>query len=441
LIKTIKKIEFNDDFIRHGIWMFFAASVGSLLNLVYQLYMVRHLAPVDYGVLNSLVGLLLIISVPAGTLQTAITKFVSTFYAHRQWKKIKIFLLKLAKVVFFFGLAFFFIIVLGSGYIASFLQIPSFLPVIIIGLLLFLSVILPLSLGGLQGLQMFRWFGLSMITSGGLKVAMGILLVSLGFRVMGALSAYIAASVTMFFLSFGPLKSFISGKCKLSDVSFGTAPSGTYSEEINFGEIYKYFLPVAVTFLCFMALVNGDVILVKHFFSPLEAGYFSIAQMAGKIILFLPGAITVVMFPKASHLHAQGKNTRPILKKSLVIAGVLCGGAALICIIFPSLVIKILSGKEYMESISLVRLFAISMTFFALLYTLLFYQLSIHRLNFIYPLISLTLLQLILIILFHRSLAQVLYILCGNSILLFMVTLWKAIRPKNKFFEGKVGKS
>ncbi len=419
----LKRFKLTDDFIRHGSWMFLATSIGSLFNLSYQLYMVRHLTPVDYGILNSLLALLLVISVPAGTFQATITKYIASFHAHNHWGKIKFFLFKFAKIVSVFGFVFFLIFTLGSKYISSFLQIPSSAPVLIIAVLLLLSVILPLTLGGLQGLQMFGWMGLNMIMSGGVKLTMGVILVSLGFKVMGALSAYILASVAMVFLSFFPLKRFILKNLKISVVSIETTNPGNSLDKIDYTEVYKYFLPVAITLLCFMALVNGDIILVKHFFSPLEAGYYSIAQMAGKIILFLPGAITIVMFPKASNLHAHGKDTWSILKKSLLMAGFLCGGASLVCILFPSLTIKLLSGKEYIESISLVWLFALSMTFFALLYTILFYQLSIHRFNFIYPLIFFTVLQTILIVLFHQSLSQVLYILCGNSLLLFGINL------------------
>jgi len=419
----IKRLKLTDNLIRQGGWIFFAVSLGSLFNLLYQWYMVRNLTKVDFGILDSLLALLLYISVPTGTLQTAITKFTSSFHGLNQWNKIKIFLSRFGKMVFLFGLAFFLIIALGSGYISSFLQIPSAAPVVIIGVLVLLSLMLPLTLGGLQGLQIFGWFGLNGIVGTGLKLIMGIIFVSLGFGVMGALGAYILASLTMILLSFVPLRRFILEKSKLSADSIGAANPGDSSEEINFVEIYKYFLPVAITLLCFINLINVDIILVKHFFPPIEAGYYAVARMVGKVILFLPAPITIVMFPKVSNLHAQGKNTLPILKKSLVIVGFLCGIAALLCIIFPSLIIRLLSREECLQSVNLVWLFALAMPFFALIYTILFYQLSIHRFNFVYPLIFFTILQTILIVLFHQTLSQVLYILCGISALLFTINL------------------
>lgn len=422
-MQFLKKIRRGDELLKHISWVFVATSLGSVFSLFYQLYMVRNLTPIEYGVLNSLVGLLMIISVPTGTLQTAITKFISTFHARHQWGKIRTFLFMLTKKVSIFGLIFFIIITLSSKRIASFLQMTEIAPVVAVGVIMLVTIIVPLTLGGLQGLQLFQSFGLSVVISGGLKLIMGIVLVSLGFKVMGALTAYIISSIAMFFLSFFPLKRYVARERKLSAVSVANN-NNDESGKVEFKELYKYFIPVTIVLLCFMGLVNGDIILVKHFFSPLEAGFYSIAQMAGKIILFLPGAVTIVMFPKVSNLYAQKKSTLHVLKKSLVITGLLCGGASLFCILYPSFIIRILSGGEYSESIALVWLFSIAMLFFALAYNLVFYQLSIHRKNFIYPLVFFAVLQTVLFIIFHQTLSQVLYILCGIAVLLFITNLW-----------------
>lgn len=412
------------ELIRHGSLMFFTATVGSVFNMLYQLYMVRNLNPVDYGTLNSLLALLLIISVPIGTIQTAITKFCSSFHAHNQWHKIKVFLFGFINKVLFFGIIFFLIIILLRKNISSFFQITTSSHIIIVGLLMLVSTMLPIGLGGLQGLQMFGWLGFNGVISSGLKLVLGIFLVSLGFKVIGALGAFLFANITTLILSIVPLGRFITNKTRLSiDLS-----NVDLQNKINFSEVYKYFISVTVTTLCFMSLINGDIILVKHFFTPIEAGYYSVAQMVGKIIIFLPMSIIMVMFPKASNLHTQNKDTLPLLKNTLGIVGLLCFVGSLVCILYPSVIIKLLSGKEYVECINLARLFAISMTFFALMYTLLFYQLSINRSGFIYPLIFFTVLQNILIILFHKDLSQVLYILCATAILLCAINLKMSFR-------------
>lgn len=419
----------SDNLIKHGSQMFLAVTIFNILSLLYQLYMVRNLNPINYGVLNSLFSVLMIVSIPSGTVQTVVTKFISTFYANNHHERINLLLLSFAKKTSVFGLIIFLILILGSRSISSFLQITSPLLIVILGAITFLSIMLPLAQGGLQGLQKFGYLGLTMITNGCLKLLLGIIFVSIGFGVTGAMSALAISTFIALLLSFIMLASVLPKPLVLTSDSSQDKQNNTASE-MNFPDIYRYFYATASVFLCYMLLTNIDVLLVKHYFSPLEAGYYSIAQMAGKIILFLPVAITLVMFPKTSELHSQSKATSHLLKKCLLYVAALCGTAVLICFLFPGLVIRLLSGQEHLQCIPLVRIFSVTMVFFALTYTLLFYQLSIHRLGFIYSLVLLTVLQVIMITLFHQSLSQVLYIMCGNAMLLFLINAYLAFKQK-----------
>ena len=428
----------NAELVKQEGLMFLAVTIFNILNLLYQLYMVRNLSPINYGVLNSLFSILVIVSIPSGTLQTVVAKFTSTFYAINHHEKINLLLRSFVKKTSVFGLVIFLTLIFGSRGISSFLQIASPLLIVILGVITFFSIILPLTQGGLQGLQRFGCLGLTMITNGSLKLLLGIIFVSVGFGVIGAMSALAISTFIALVLSFIMLASVLPGPLVLIPESPQTKSNGP-EPEMNFSEIYRYCYAVATVFLCFMLLTNIDVVLVKHFFKPLEAGYYSIAQMVGKIILFLPIAITMVMFPKTSELHAQAKATSHILKKSLLYVGALCGTAALICLLFPGLIIRLLSGEEHLHCIPLARIFSVTMVFFALVYVFLFYHLSIHRLGFIYSLVLLTVLQVLLIILFHQSLSQVLYIMCGNAMLLFLINAYLAFKRQEFNVASGVG--
>jgi O-antigen/teichoic acid export membrane protein len=380
----------------------------------------------------------MIVSVPSGTLQTVVTKFTSTFYAINHHERINLLLRSFVKKTSVFGLVIFLILIFGSRGISSFLQIASPLLIVILAVITFFSIILPLTQGGLQGLQRFGYLGLIMITNGSLKLLLGIIFVSIGFGVIGAMSALAISTFIALLLSFIMLASVLPRPLALIPKSL-QLKSNSLDPEMNLSGIYRYFYAVATVFLCFMVLTNIDVVLVKHYFKPLEAGYYSIAQMVGKIILLLPIAITLVMFPKTSELHAQAKATSHLLKKSLLYVGALCGTAALICLLFPGMIIRLLSGEEHLPCIPLARIFSVTMVFFALVYVLLFYHLSIHRLGFIYSLVLLTVIQILAIILFHQSLSQVLYIMCGNAVLLFLINVYLAFKRKEFHVASCVG--
>jgi len=227
----------------------------------------------------------MIVSVPSGTLQTVVTKFTSTFYAINHHERIKLLLRSFVKKASVFGLVIFLILIFGSRGISSFLQIPSPLLIVILGVITFFSIILPLTQGGLQGLQRFGCLGLIMIANGSLKLLLGIVFVSIGFGVIGAMSALAISIFITLLLSFIMLASILTKPLALIPESL-QSKSNNPDPEMNFSGIYRYFCAVATALLCFMILTNIDVVLVKHFFKPLEAGYYSVAQMVGKIILF-----------------------------------------------------------------------------------------------------------------------------------------------------------
>lgn len=394
------------EFVRQTILMFIGISLFNLFNLLYNLFMVRYLPPIDYGHLNSLLALFMVISVPANTVQTAITRFISLLQVQGEHDQVKVLLRHFLIVMSIIAFLFFFTIFLASHLISSFLQISSNMLVILLGISLMFAMVNPVPWGGLQGLQRFGSLILNLITNGGLKLVLGIIFIFLGFRLLGAMGAIAIAYCITCILSLFMLRYYLHK----------TGPSTHQGQDIvggdrpYFAEIYYYFFPVGITLLCFMLLTNIDLILVKHFFSPIEAGYYSIAQIAGKIILFLPLPIVMVMFPKLSALRAksQNKEALSILGQSLTMASLLCVAAAALCFFSPAFIIRVISGGVYRECIPLVGIFSLNMTFFSISFILFYYQLSTEARSFLYPLCCLTLIQTGLILFFHKTLMQVL---------------------------------
>jgi hypothetical protein len=116
----------------------------------------------------------------------------------------------------------------------------------------------------------------------------------------------------------------------------------------------------------------------------------------------------------------------------LMIATILCGVAVLIGLLFPSAIIEALSGKIYVESISLVKWFCLNMTFLSLTWISLNYHLTTQRRGFIFPLLCLTLVQIGLILLFHKTLTQVLFVVGIIAVCLLGINLFLAYFPTQK---------
>ncbi|MDD4895039.1 MAG: oligosaccharide flippase family protein, partial [Candidatus Omnitrophica bacterium] len=383
------------------------------------LLLAHNLSSIDFAGFSSLLAIFTLISSPLTTLQTAIAKYTAEFNAHNQAQKIQALLASLIRKTLFLGGITFIIFYFLSPYIINILKISSVSSGYILALLIAFCWITPILTGSLQGLELFKWLVSQSLISGAAKLIFAFIFIKLGFNIAGALGAFLVSGLIGIIIAIPPLKNLLSFK--------------PIKDGIKLKEFFLFLGPVAASSFCFIALVSVDMILVKYFFKPIDAGFYSLAQILGKIFLFLPGAIAVVMFPKTAGLKARNMNTGSTLNRSLLYAFILCIIVNLGYNIFPSLTLRILTGKVFDESIMLGRLFGISMSFFALLFILINYFLSIKDLRFIKYMILSVLLESFAIILLHRTLIDVQLILCINSVLLFLACSFLAYKKRGVF--------
>jgi O-antigen/teichoic acid export membrane protein len=371
--------------------------------------MARMLGPAEFSLFASLISIFLILSSLISTIQTVTTKYVSNYFAEKDYKSVSNFFFDSFKKISLICLIVFLFFILASKQIALYLNTVSPIPVIILGSMVFISIFVSLSRGTLQGIQNFFHLSLNLVIDAILRLVIGILFVYLGFKTSGAIGSSSISGFLAILISFIPLNFIFKNRNKVKD--------------INFFEVYKYSIPVLIASVCFFILISFDLVLVKHFFNEINAGQYSAAATMGKIVIFIPGAIGLVMFPKVAEYHKKGLSSIDILKKSLLITLILCGGVTICYFLFPKFLIRIMFGKVYESSAYLIKFFGIAMTFFALNNILILYNLSIEKFKFIFPTIFFTILQIIFIYFFHGSLIQVILVLLFNSIILFIVNL------------------
>lgn len=415
MLERLKNI---DHFTRNVILVFVGSFLANFSALLYQLLIAHKLTPADFAAFNSLLAIFSIISAPLATIQLPVARFCAEFNARNQPDSVRLFLSDLFKKVLVLSVATLFVFWLISINLLRTLKIPSLASGYILAFMLASTWLIPVLAGGVQGLEFFSWLTASVLASGILKLALAFVFIVLGYKIAGALGAFLLSNLAAIGIYYYPLRNLIS---------FGAA-----KERIDYKEMFAFLFPVAIAQFCFLTLVSTDLILVKYYFNPEDSGIYSLAQMVGKIFLFLPQAIGIVMFPKTSGLNAQNKDTLHILKESLLYVSGLCISAVLLYNLFPAFILKVLTGKVYSESIFLGRMFSVSMSFFTLLYILFTYFLSIKDLRFLKYLTLFTVLQCLGIILFHNNLFQVQLVLCLNAIVLFLIHLCLVVSLKRR---------
>jgi len=415
MIKIIKKF---DAFSRNIALVFCGSTIINIFNLIYQLLIAHKLTPADFAGFNSLLSIFMLLASPLITLQTVMAKYTSEFNARKEWDKLRGLLSGVLKRISLPMVLTFLVLFFFSPVLLQRMKIQSSWSGHILALLLILAWATPVFTGALQGMESFKWLTSTSIIGGMLKLILTLAFIRLGFGITGAMGAFFLSCLATFFIALFPLRRFLSGASKEAG--------------IDFAKFFLYLLPVACASFCLIALVNLDMIMVKYYFPPQDSGIYSLAQMVGKIFLFLPAAISVVMLPRTSGLNARNIDTKFILKRSLLYATALCLAAFFVYNVFPSLVLELLTGKIFPESIMLGRFFSVSMSFFTLLFITVTYFLSINDLRFLKYLIALTGLEFFAIALFHRSLLEIQVILCVNSCILLLVHLGLLIKSPAK---------
>ncbi|TBR18469.1 hypothetical protein EPO66_01430, partial [bacterium] len=348
-----------DKFTKNIILVFAGTFFGSFLNLLYQLIIAHRLSPIDFASFNSLLAIFMMISAPIGTLQSAVAKYSSEFAARNEVKKTEVLLSCLLEKVFLLAVATFILSYFILGLVINKLDIHSSVSVFILSLMLAACWILPVFSGVMQGLELFKWLIFVAIAGGILKLTLTFVFLNLGFNVSGALAAFLLSISAMLLFAFIPLRKMVNFKI--------------VNDCIKLNEVFIYLFPVMLSNFCYLNMVSFDMVLVKYFFSSESSGIYALSQMLGKIFLFLPGAISIVLFPRVSYLNARNSDTSATLKLSLVYGLILSAIAILVYNLFPGFILKVLTGKAPIEAIALGRIFSVSMSLFALLYIFISY--------------------------------------------------------------------
>ncbi|RLB04106.1 MAG: hypothetical protein DRG83_05570 [Deltaproteobacteria bacterium] len=174
-------------------------------------------------------------------------------------------------------------------------------------------------------------------------------------------------------------------------------------------KIGSYSAYTLLAFLFLTLLYNLDVLLVKCFFTDLEAGYYMAAATIARMVFFGSTAIAGAMFPKVAAWNeaGNGDTARELLRDALLYTGVLAGLGAFFLNTFPRFAVSLLFGGAYIESAHLVGPLSIAMLFLSLSYVLSLYELALGARKFLYALMVGCLIQSTGIVIFHGRLGQV----------------------------------
>jgi O-antigen/teichoic acid export membrane protein len=408
------------DTLQQGVILFGATTAVSLLNYLFHVVQSRMLGPRDYATLAVMLSLFNTFSAPVSTLQALLADYIARFRARGELDKASHFSRTALKWLALASLPIGGLVVLFARPLASYLQIASITPVLILATALLPTLLNPALNGILQGLERFWILGLVLFVGALARLVAGVVLVWLGWGPSGGITAFTIAGVAGVAVGI------------LSIWKLLRQPGAAH--RLTGAEVSRYGGNVLVSGVLFTAMLNLDVVLVKHYFDPVSAGYYAAAATAGKMVFFIPSAIGTLMFPRVSAQLAAGGDGKRILRVSLLITLGLCAGMSAALFFLPGPITNMLFGSAYALSAALVGEYSIIMTLFALANLLMLYYLSAHDGRFAFVLGVSILLELGGVGLFHQTLPQVITVVgaCIGAVVLFSEIWLRGLWGQNK---------
>ena len=370
----------------------------------------------NYGGFNSLLSLGAIVSAPVSIIHIVFSRFIVKLSVSGLGQVKKLLMVCFKGIVLTSG-SLFCLGLISLSWLQGYLHLQDPLPLLFMLGFVCTGLLYPLLSAMLEGLHRFTFFGFGTVTYSVIRFLGALVFVALlGLGVNGAFLAIICSALVATTYGFWGLKDLF--KVEPKDL-----PPGL------FGEMGRYSLPVIISSAMIIILVNLDIVLVRHYNTPDEAGLYSVASVLGRVSFVLPATLLTVLFPTAAKAHAAGKEQRHILWVSFGLTALFGGGIALVFFIFPEQLISLLFGNRYLEAAPLLQVISIAMALLASVNVIFSYQLARSEYSYLWVLTGGATFMLGSILFYHDSAMTIAKILLvSTGIILIGTVLLYAFR-------------
>lgn len=368
-----------------------ASAVNYLSNLVFS----RVLSPASFGDLTALLALSVVVAIPTAAAQTVIAERVATYSAAGRPDIVRYLVRHALAHVLTIAVAVGALYSLTIPLVVELLNLQAVGPALALAPLIVMSFLLPAFLAVLQGLKRFVAYGLVFLAVAVARIAFGVPTALAGGGAGGALAGQALGIGVVLLVGAVLLRQHASPRGR------GAATSGARRKPDTRA------VAASASFVFFALVSNLDLLLAKLFLAPAEAGVYAALATLGKIVIFLPGAIAVVMVPSAASIHSDLAARARLLRRSALLVLVTTLLVSVPCAVAPGFVVETMFGPEYAAAASGVVPMVIAGTGLSVLNLLVVYSVAIQDRRWIVVLVLGVLVQVAGISAFHASPAQV----------------------------------
>jgi O-antigen/teichoic acid export membrane protein len=366
--------------------------LASITNYASNLIFSRLLSPASYGDLTALTAFAVIAAVPTGAAQTVVAERIAVLRAQGQQDSVRYLIRHASAHIAAIGLALGLIYAACIPLVKLALGLQAVGPAIALAPLLMLSFFIPVAYGVLQGMERFVALGVLLFASAFSRIAFGVPWTVFGGggaggpllgQALGNLLALVATAwlIRQYMLRRGT----------------GAATSGFRRRPD------RRALSAGGAFIAFALISNLDVVMAKILLAAHAAGEYAALVTVEKIVIFLPGAIAVVMVPSAAKARLAEGSAARVLRIAAGLVALTTLVVAVPAAIAPHLVMETMFGHKYVSAASGVLPIVCAGAGLALLYLLVVYTVAIQDKRWVWLIAGGVALQVSAISLLHSS--------------------------------------
>jgi O-antigen/teichoic acid export membrane protein len=294
-------------------------------NLIYNILIARILGASGFGHASALYTLLMLVTAITLSFQIVTSKFIArsseTAIRVRIYRSL---LLKAWQV----GVGVAFALTAASAYLKSYLNLPEQHDLVLLAIAAGIYIPLGVQRGRMQGCYSFSGLALNVIVEVAVKFFGALVFLYFGLGVTGVMTAVMLSIVAAYLVGM-PGVEYRSSSEKIK-----IAPLGEGVQAV------LYFVGQVI-------LSNLDILLVKHFFPPVEAGIYAAVALVGRVVFMLSWSVVSSMFPVSAR-QGQMQGGRSVLYTALLLVSGLTGLFIVAVALAPDAVWALLLGKQFM---------------------------------------------------------------------------------------------
>jgi O-antigen/teichoic acid export membrane protein len=390
--------------------MLAGSGIVGVTNLIYNVATARLLGPTGFSHATAVYTVLMLLSCITLSYQVVCAKYVARSHSVEEREAIFAGLHQRALLA---GVGIGLLMFLFAGPITQFLALPDRVLIWLLALGMAFYIPLGVRRGYIQGVHAFGPLAINFMLEGLVRLGGALLLIEMGMGVKGAVLASVLAVIVAYFAA---LPSPV-----LTSLNFRSLAI-SYSEGVQ-----------AIVFFSGQTVINNfDIVLVKHFFPPVEAGFYAAVSLVGRLVNMLAWSVVHTMFPVSAGSRDENKN-KPVLFTSLGLVSLILTVLIFGLWMVPSFLWKTLFGARFaMESYGslaqLLILYALTTGIYSLSSVIITHEMSRKIANTSWLQLVFSGVMAVGICLLHQTLRQVILVQLVLMIVLLTLLLVPLLR-------------